>query len=149
ISAWNTGTVAEVKVDNSSKSAVYKGLAIGTSAAGATLYAANFRSGKIDVWGPGYIPVALAGNFADPSVPSNFAPFNIWNLGGNLYVEYAMQDAVKATDVGGAGNGYVAVFDQNGNLIRHLASNGALNSPWGVAIAPASWGAFSGALLVG
>ena len=149
IVAWNSGTVAEKKVDNSSKKAVYKGLAIGTGASGGTLYAANFRSGAIETYGPGFAPVTLAGSFKDPAAPSGFAPFNIANLGGSLFVEYAKQDASQLLDVGGAGNGYVAVFDLNGNLLRHLVSNGSLNSPWGVAIAPATWGAFGGALLVG
>jgi uncharacterized protein (TIGR03437 family) len=82
-------------------------------------------------------------------VPAGFAPFNIWNLNNKLYVTYAKQNVAKNVDVGGPGNGYVAVFDLNGNLVSHLASGGALNSPWGVAIAPANWGAFGGALLVG
>jgi uncharacterized protein (TIGR03118 family) len=151
ITAWNSGSakLAEVKVDNSGKKAVYKGLAIGTSGAGGTLYAANFRSGKIDTFGPGFTSVALAGGFSDSLVPAGYAPFNIWNLGTSLYVEYAKQDANQFLDVAGAGNGYVAVFDMNGNLVQHLISNGPLNSPWGVAIAPANWGAFGGALLVG
>ena len=151
IEGWNgaSGTLGEIKVNNSSKNAVYKGMAIGTSAAGGTIYAANFRSGKIDVWGPGFAPVTLAGSFSDPAVPTGFAPFNIWNVNNTLYVEYAKQDANQFLDVGGAGNGYVASFDLNGNLIQHLISNGPLNSPWGVAIAPAGWGAFGGALLVG
>jgi len=151
ITAWNNaiGKVAEIEVNNSSKNAVYKGLAIGTSDAGGTLYGANFRSGKIDTWGPGFAPVTLAGSFADSQVPAGYAPFNIWNISNKLYVEYAKQDANQFLDVGGAGAGYVAVFDLNGNLITHLVSGGVLNSPWGVAIAPAGWGAFGGALLVG
>ena len=151
ITAWNNaiGKVAEIEVNNSSKNAVYKGLAIGASDAGGTLYGANFRSGKIDTWGPGFAPVTLAGSFADSQVPAGYAPFNIWNIGNKLYVEYAKQDSNQFLDVGGAGAGYVAVFDLNGNLITHLVSGGALNSPWGVAIAPAGWGQFGGALLVG
>ncbi|HEY4086163.1 MAG TPA: TIGR03118 family protein [Bryobacteraceae bacterium] len=151
ITAWNNaiGKVAEIEVNNSSKNAVYKGLAIGTSDAGATLYGANFRSGKIDTWGPNFAAVTLAGSFADSQVPAGYAPFNIWNIGGKLYVEYAKQDSNQFLDAGGAGTGYVAVFDQNGNLITHLVSGGTLNSPWGVAIAPAGWGQFGGALLVG
>ncbi|HVW85999.1 MAG TPA: TIGR03118 family protein [Bryobacteraceae bacterium] len=149
ISGWNGGTTALVEVDNSANQAAYKGLAIGTSAGGPTLYAANFRSGKIDVFNSSWAPAALTGNFSDPGVPSGFAPFNIWNLNGSLYVTYARQDPNKFLDVGGAGNGYVSVFDLNGNLLNHLISSGALNSPWGVAIAPAGWGAFGGALLVG
>ena len=151
IVGWNSGSakLGEVKVNNSAKGAVYKGLAIGTSAAGGTLYGANFHSAKIDTWGPGFAPVTLAGSFTDPSVPAGFAPFNIWNVNNVLYVEYAKQDANQFLDVGGAGNGYVAAFDLNGNLVQHLVSGGPLNSPWGVAIAPANWGAFGGALLVG
>ncbi|HVV47036.1 MAG TPA: TIGR03118 family protein, partial [Bryobacteraceae bacterium] len=131
ITAWNNaiGKVAEIKIDNSSKNAVYKGLAIGTSAAGGTLYGANFRSGKIDTWGAGFAPVTLAGSFADPQVPAGYAPFNIWNIGNKLYVEYAKQDKDQFLDVGGPGTGYVAVFDLNGNLITHLISGGVLNSP--------------------
>ncbi len=151
IVGWNSGSakLGEVKVNNNAKGAVYKGMAIGTSAAGGTLYGANFHSGKIDTWGPGFAAVTLAGTFTDASVPSGFAPFNIWNLGTSLYVEYAKQDSKQFLDVAGAGNGYVSVFDQNGNLLQHLISGGPLNSPWGVAIAPANWGAFGGALLVG
>jgi len=151
IASWNSGSakLAEVKANNSASGAVYKGLAIGTSTAGGTLYAANFHSGKIDTWGPGFAAVTLAGKFVDPAVPAGFAPFNIWNLGTSLYVEYAKQDSKGFLDVAGAGNGYVAIFDMNGNLLQHVVSNGPLNSPWGVAIAPAGWGAFGGALLVG
>jgi uncharacterized protein (TIGR03118 family) len=151
ITAWNNaiGKTAEIEIDNSSKNAVYKGLAIGASDAGGTLYGANFRSGKIDTWGPGFAPVTLAGSFADPQVPQGYAPFNIWNIGNKLYVEYAKQDKDQFLNEAGPGTGYVAVFDLNGNLIAHLISGGVLNSPWGVAIAPAGWGAFGGALLVG
>jgi uncharacterized protein (TIGR03118 family) len=149
ISAWNAGTVATIVVDNSAAKAVYKGLAVGTSAVGPTLYAANFRSGKIDVFDTNWSPATLAGTFSDPGVPAGYAPFNIWNLKNDLYVTYAKQDANKALDVAGAGNGYVSVFDQDGKLKKHLVEGGRLNSPWGVAIAPPVWGAFGGALLVG
>jgi uncharacterized protein (TIGR03118 family) len=152
ISAWNGSVVAStavITVDNSAAKAVYKGLAIGTSAAGPTLYAANFRSGKIEAYNGTWKPATLTGTFTDPAVPSGFAPFNIWNLNGQLYVTYAKQDSNQFLDVAGPGNGYVSIFDLNGNLLTHLISGGALNSPWGVAIAPANWGAFGGALLVG
>lgn len=152
ISAWNgsvTASTAVVTVDNSAKKAVYKGLAIGASAGGPTLYAANFRSGKIEAYNAVWAPATLTGTFTDPAIPSGFGPFNIWNIGGQLYVTYARQDANRYLDVAGPGNGYVSIFDLNGNLLTHLISQGALNSPWGVALAPASWGAFGGALLVG
>jgi len=149
IQAWNGGTVAQVMVDNSVAGAVYKGLAINPSATAPLIYAANFNSGKIDVFNSTFSPTTAAGGFTDPNLPAGFAPFNIWNLNGQLYVTYAKQDANKLLDVAGAGNGFVDVFDFNGNLLNRLVSNGALNSPWGVAIAPAGWGAFGGALLVG
>jgi uncharacterized protein (TIGR03118 family) len=149
VSAWNTGTVAQVMVDNSTNGAVYKGLAINPSATAPLLYAANFNSGKIDVFNSTFSPTTVPGGFTDPNLPSGFAPFNIWNLNGQLYVAYAKQDANKFLDVAGAGNGVVDVFDFNGNLLKRLISNGVLNSPWGLAIAPANWGAFGGALLVG
>ena len=125
IEGWNSGSakVAEVKVNNSASGAVaYKGLAIGTSTAGGTLYAANFHSGKIDTWGPGFASISLTGKFSDAAVPAGFAPFNIWNLNNSLYVEYAKQDANQFKDVAGAGNGFVSIFDLNGNLLQHLIS---------------------------
>ncbi|MGD1071153.1 MAG: TIGR03118 family protein [Bryobacteraceae bacterium] len=149
ISAWNGGAAAIVQVDNSALKAVYKGLAIGTSAGGPTLFAANFRSGKIEAYNSSWAPTILAGTFTDPAVPAGFGPFNIWNLNNNLYVTWAKQDANQYLDVAGAGNGYVSVFDQNGNLLTHLISGGTLNSPWGIAIAPPVWGAFGGDVLVG
>lgn len=147
ISAWNSGATAQLMVDNSGTGAVYKGLAIDSTAP--RLFAANFNTGNIDVFDGKFAPTTVAGGFKDSSVPAGFAPFNIWNISGKLYVTYAKQDPTKHFDVFGAGNGYVAVFDLNGNLLKHLVSNGPLNSPWGVAIAPANWGAFGGALLVG
>jgi uncharacterized protein (TIGR03437 family) len=82
-------------------------------------------------------------------MPAGYAPFNIWNINGSLYVTYAVQNTAKNQDVPGVGNGFVDVFDLNGNLLQRLTTGGLLNSPWGVAIAPANWGAFGGAVLVG
>ncbi len=153
ISAWNgsvTGTpVTAVKVvDNSAAGAIYKGLA--TVGAGTPmLYAANFHAGTIDVFDGTFSPTTVSGGFKDPNLPAGYAPFNIWNIGGKLYVAYALQDANKKFNVPGAGNGVVDVFDTNGNMLQRIASGGTLNSPWGMAIAPATWGAFGGALLVG
>lgn len=149
ISAWNTGSLAQVMVDNSTNGAVYKGLAINSSTTAPLIYAANFNSGKIDVFNGTFSATTVPGGFTDPNLPAGFAPFNIWNVGGQLYVMYAKQDSTKTLDVAGAGNGFVDVFDFNGNLVKRLISNGVLNSPWGVAIAPANWGAFGGALLIG
>jgi uncharacterized protein (TIGR03118 family) len=153
ISAWNgalggTGT-AVIVVDNSKSGAVYTGLASDPSTTAPHLYAANFNSGKIDVFDGTFAPVTLSGSFTDPNLPAGFAPFNIWNIGGKLYVTYAKQDAAKKKDVAGAGNGVVDVYDLSGNFLQRISSGGVLNSPWGVNIAPANWGAFGGALLVG
>jgi uncharacterized protein (TIGR03118 family) len=157
ISAWNPNvdpTHAILEVDNSAvpnaaNGAVYKGLAIGSNATGNFLFAANFRAGTIDVFDKNFHKVTLAGTFTDAQIPAGFAPFDVQNIGGKLYVTYAMQNASKHDDVGGAGNGFVDVFDTNGNLLQRLVAHGPLNSPWGLAIAPAGFGNFGGDLLVG
>ena len=132
--------------------AVYKGLALVTTPR-CNCIAANFKSGGIDVFDAQFKPVTLAaGSFVDPKVPAGFAPFNIWNIGGKLYVAYAKQDANKKFDVAGAGNGYVSVFDSTGKLLQSLVAGGTgslLNSPWGLALAPATFGKFANDLLVG
>jgi uncharacterized protein (TIGR03118 family) len=144
-----SGSAAVIKVDNTASGAVYTGLAILNSASANYLYVANFHAGTIEVYDGNFAKATLTGSFTDLSVPAGFAPFNIQNLGGKLYVTYAKQDSTKTIDVAGVGNGYVAVFDTNGNLIQHLISNGPLNSPWGIQIAPPSFGAFANDLLVG
>jgi uncharacterized protein (TIGR03118 family) len=149
IVGWNSGANGVVKVDNSPSGAVYKGLGIGATGGSNYLYAANFFAGTIDVFDQNYGAATLAGSFLDPTLPAGFAPFNVQNIGGQLYVTYAKQDAAKHDDVPGAGNGFVNIFDTSGNLVRRLISNGALNSPWGLALAPTNFGPFSGALLVG
>jgi uncharacterized protein (TIGR03118 family) len=91
----------------------------------------------------------LLGSFTGPNLPSDFAPFGIRDINGKLYVTYAKQKPGTHDDDSGPGNGFVDVFDENGNFSQRLASNGTLNSPWGLAIAPADFGPFSNALLVG
>src|SRR5262249_279787 len=104
-------------------------------------------SGKVEVYDQTMKPVAAS--FANPAIPAAFAPFNIAIIGGKVYVTYAMPDAQKDDDVAGSGNGYVAVYDLSGNLVGPTISVGNLNSPGGLAIAPGTFGDFSGALLVG
>jgi uncharacterized protein (TIGR03118 family) len=140
---------AGVLYDNSGSGAVYKGLALGANASGPVLYAANFNAGTIDAYDANMSPLATAGGFADPNLPAGFAPFNIQKFGRSLYVTYAMQDDAKHDDVRAAGNGYINVFDMDGNLRKRLVAGGALNSPWGLAIAPGFFGDYSGTLLVG
>ena len=137
-------------VDNSATTgAVYKGLALSAGGNGSLLYAADFHNNRIDVFDSGFKPVTLSGTFSDPAIPAGFAPFGLQAIAGNIYVSYARQDAARHDDVAGRGLGFINVFDPNGNLIRRLVSRGRLNSPWGMALAPAGFGKFAGRLLVG
>ena len=151
LTAWTPTTplTTEAQVEFSSDDAVYKGLAIASTAHGTFLYAANFHEARIDVFNSHFAPVKLSGRFTDESIPAGFAPFDIQQLGGSLYVTYAMQNAARHDDVAGPGNGFVDVYDTSGHLLRRLISHGDLNSPWGLALAPAGFGAFSNDLLVG
>jgi len=165
ISGWNqtvSGTKASILFDNSKSGAVYTGCAIGGTAAAPYIFAANFNAGTIDVYDAnlnlnpapfnqnvGPQPFSGSSSFSNQPIPAGFAPFNVQNINGTLYVAYAKQDAQKHNNVGGSGNGYVAAFNLNGNLIANLVGEGPLNSPWGMAIAPAEFGLFGGALLVG
>jgi uncharacterized protein (TIGR03118 family) len=153
IAAWSAlvdPTHALMAVDDSSAGAVYKGLATATDLNGRTfLYAADFGRGTVDVFDQAFKSVTDPGSFRDPDLPAGFAPFNIQNLNNFLYVTYAQQDAARHDDVRGAGHGFIDVYDTDGHLLRRLTSQGALNSPWGLTLAPARFGPFGGALLVG
>ena len=150
ISAWSGGTSATLHVDNSPAGTVYKGLAMGSVSGSSYLYATDFHNGTINVFDNAFSPHTFgAGSFTDPNLPAGYAPFNIENINGKLYVTYAKQDAAKHDDVSGPGNGFVDVFSTDGVLQTRLVSNGALNSPWGMALAPGSFGSFGGDLLIG
>lgn len=152
ISGWNPAvlpTQAIVAVDNSAARAVYKGLAIASTSTGDFLYASNFRAGTVDVFDSAFHPVHIPGGFSDSDLPEGYAPFGIRNIGGVIFVTYALQDAAKHDDVPGEGHGFVDAFDTAGTLLRRVASKGQLNSPWGLALAPADFGKFSNDLLVG
>lgn len=131
----------------SANGAVYKGLAIASTSKGNFIYATNFNSGSVEVYDKDF---KLVKTFTDPNVDANFAPFGIQNINGNLFVTFAKQKLPdKHDDDAGPGNGFVDVFDSDGNMIRRFASHGPLNSPWGLALAPEGFGKFSGHLLVG
>jgi uncharacterized protein (TIGR03118 family) len=154
ITGWNPAvpppapsTAAQVGI--TVKNAVYKGLALSTSPAGDWLYAANFHAATVDVFDSRFHQVHWAGAFHDSRIPSGFAPFNVQNLGDKLYVTYAMQKPDKMDDARGAGRGFVDVYDLKGRLLKRLIAHGPLNSPWGLAMAPADFGRFAGDLLVG
>jgi uncharacterized protein (TIGR03118 family) len=150
ISGWRgaLGTNAEV-LKTADTANVYKGSAFANTGGHSYLYSANFRAGTIDVLKGDTTAPSLTGSFTDPNLTAGFAPFNIQNLGGKLYVTYALQDPTKHDDVPGMGNGFVNAFDLNGILLGRVATHGTLNSPWGLAIAPSAWGPLAGDLLVG
>lgn len=156
ITAWSnmvSGTVAQIvaRVPH----AVYKGLALASVGSANYLYATNFHSGQIDVFDGDFNRVRFHSGtfpkhaFTDPSLPRGFAPFGIQLINGNLYVSYAKQDAQRHDDVAGPGNGFVDVYSTSGVLQTRLISGGDLNSPWGLALAPSTFGGFGGDLLVG
>lgn len=140
---------AIIAVDNSASGAIYKGLALGASALGNVLYATNFHAGTIDVFDASFAPVALDGDFVDKHAASGYGPFGIANIQGRLFVTYAKQDEDKEDDVAGVGIGFVDVFDLDGHFQLRFAQSGRLNAPWGMAVAPANFGRFSNALLIG
>jgi len=129
--------------------AVYTGLAIGQIGTATYLYAADFEHGKIDVYDGTFHPATLDGSFSDPNIPNSYSIFNIQNIGGKLYVTYAQQSHKTPEDETDNGSGFVDVFDTSGHLLQRLIQGNHLRAPWGMAIAPANFGAFSGALIVG
>ena len=147
------GNPLVIAVNNSASGAIYKGLAIATgTATGDFLYATNFHAGTVDVFNSTFAQVNSTlppGAFTDPDLPPGYAPFGIQNLNGVIYVTYALQDALKHDDVPGKGHGFVNAFDTAGKLLRRVASQENLNSPWGLVLAPPDFGFFSGDLLVG
>jgi len=152
VAGWNSvsGTTAAIGIDNSASGAVYTGLALGTTSGSNFLYAPDFAGGKVDVIDTNFNLTTLPGSFTDPVLPAGYSPFNIQNIGGQLYVMYAQVDPMSGESANGAGLGYVNVFNTNGSMVRRFASQGPLNAPWGIAMAPAAgFGDFSGAILIG
>jgi uncharacterized protein (TIGR03118 family) len=154
ISAWTGGNNAVLEVDNpnfnSGTDPVYKGLALLTNGTNNFLLAANFRNARVDVFDSTFKPTALTGTFTDPTIPAGFAPFSIHVLNNNqIFVAYAMQNSQKHDPINAPGNGFVSLFDANGNFVRRVISQGSLNSPWGLVTASANFGQFSNDLLVG
>lgn len=149
VSGWYTGTTAFVAVNNNN-GAVYKGMALASAAGVNYIYVANFHAGTIEAYNGTYAAHSFGSNaFVDSTIPAGYAPFNIQAIPGNkLVVTYAKQDAAKHDDVPGPGNGYVDVFDTQGNLQFRLAHNLFLNAPWGVAVAPSNFSGFANDLII-
>jgi uncharacterized protein (TIGR03118 family) len=156
IAGWNPSVDrahAVIAVDRSTATnsagdvgALYKGLALVSTPTGKPLYASNFRFGTVDVFDSHF---NLVNSFTDSTVPAGFSPFGIHNIAGKLFVTFAKQGPGKEDDVAGPGNGFVDVFAPNGDLLQRLVSRGKLDSPWAVTLAPPSFGAFGGDILVG
>src|SRR5579872_2158927 len=149
ILGWSSGTSAVKVADQSQTNAVYKGLAIGADAGNNFLYVTNFRGGKIDVFDKNFNYVT-GKSFTDPAIPAGFGPFNIQYIGGQLYIAYAKLKAPDdMDDQAGAGNGYVDILNTNGTFVKRFASQGTLNSPWGIALAPAGFANAQSTILIG
>jgi uncharacterized protein (TIGR03118 family) len=163
IAAWGPGVPAAMPtlvpgtnnaviiIDNSAAKAVYKGVAIMTDPNnGPLLYAANFNSGRIEVYNANFKAVDLGANaFTDPAVPSGLSPFNIARFGNDLFVTWAQPDNARHDNVAGAGLGAVSVFNSAGVRTRTFALGALLNAPWGMTLAPNNVGKFSNAIFIG
>jgi uncharacterized protein (TIGR03118 family) len=147
---WTPGeSGATLRVDNAASGAIYKGVTIAMGHRAPMLYAANFHAGTVDVFDETYRAVQAPGGFRDSSIPDGYAPFNVQGVGGVVLVTFAKQDADKRDDVKGPGNGFLRLFDAYGHLRARLISGEALNSPWGVALAPPRFSHAGWRLLVG
>jgi len=168
ISGWNGGPSAVLAVDNndngSANGAVYKGATTAVNDGKRFLYVTNFRAARVEVYDRNFNRVQLPEDAFDPGadgdhngddghaaerIPPGFAPFNIQNIGGSLFVTYAKQDGARHDDVAGPGNGFVEIFTPSGKHIGHLEHGSWLNSPWGVVWTPRDFGVFSNTILVG
>jgi uncharacterized protein (TIGR03118 family) len=151
ISGWNPNVnfaSSIVKVKHPA-TAIYKGLALATTAQGPRLYTTNFMSGAVEVYGPNFNRVSTPGGFLDPNLPANYAPFGIQNVGGNIVVTFAHRKPGSRDEDHGPGLGFVDVFDFSGRLLLRLQHGPFLNAPWGIALAPGDFGPFSHRLLIG
>jgi uncharacterized protein (TIGR03118 family) len=157
ISGWNPGvspTTAVVMVNTHSAS-VFKGVAVATiddphAGSANYLYVADFRKGRVAVYDTNFHRISMEDDaFEDERIPHGFAPFNVQNIGGNLYVAFAKQDGAKHDEVDGAGLGYVDVFSPTGRLLHRLQKSKWFNAPWGMAQAPTDFGIYSHDILVG
>jgi uncharacterized protein (TIGR03118 family) len=150
ISGWNPACNPTAALQLVAANAVYKGVTIaGDGSAHFRLYAADFIGKKIDVYDQNIAPIPMPGAFVDPSIPSDYGPFNIMNIQGNLYVAFAKTQPGSHDEAHGAGLGFVDVFDADGNLLMQLAGKKNFNAPWGMALAPQGFGKFSNDVLVG
>ncbi len=163
ISGWNgqfpgSGSpTAVIALNHATSDAVYTGLAIADDGNQELLYVANFHSGQIEVYNGQFQPVStsndpdwtlLTNTFTDPNLPAGFAPYNVQNIGGNLYVTFAKPGATAGTALAQLGDGFVDEFTPDGTLIQQLIKGSPLDAPWGLALAPSDFGPYGGDLIV-
>jgi len=153
LAAWSptvNPTNAVTVYDGAAEEKIYTGLALAQQGSANRLYAADFHNRHIDVFDSNFNLVTMPGGFVDPNLPAGYSPFNIQAIGDRIYVAYAKQDVNGEDEAAGPGLGLLDVFDAAGTLMSRLVDpGGPLNAPWGIALAPAGFGPFSGALLVG
>lgn len=153
IAAWGppaTPAIGAAQIKATVPGAVYTGLAIATATAGDRLYAANFAQGRVDVFDSSFQLVKQSKwSFRDSHLPKGYNPFNVQTLNGRIFVAYAKVDPKTGRNAVGRGLGFVDEYTVDGKLVDRIVSRDTLNAPWGLAIAPASWGKQAGALLVG
>jgi uncharacterized protein (TIGR03118 family) len=152
ISGWTSGDSAKRMYINPSPNAVYKGIAIAQRQGIDYIYVTNFKENKIEVIDGNFNLSTQDFPFLDPEIPAGYAPFGISNIDGKLYVTYAKQQLPdKEDDEKGAGFGYVSIFNSDGTLYKHFASDGTLNAPWAIVKVPSSGfgNDFKDAILIG
>jgi uncharacterized protein (TIGR03118 family) len=149
IAAWSSGTTATQVATSASPDGVYKGLAMASNSGANYLYATDFREGKIDVYDKNFMPVTGM-TFSDPNIPAGYGPFGIANIGGQLYITYALKKLPDMMDdSAGQGFGYVDIFNPDGSFVKRFASQGNLNSPWGIVKSNDGFGKFKNSIIIG
>ena len=144
------GDISLAAVNNSAVHAVYTGIALDTNSTSTYLLATNFGAGaKVEVYDQTFKPTALAGSFTDPNVPAGYAPYAIHPINGKIYVTYMLRSTTTYSETLGTNTGFISVFDVNGTFLQRAITGGNLNSPWGMALAPSTFGIYGGDLLVG
>ncbi len=153
IAAWNSGGSARQMAKSASEDAVYKGIAIANDGGQNFIYVTNFKQSKIDVYDKNFNPISgkmFMDPTTNPAIPADYGPFGIQNIGGKLYVTYAEHKAPdNQDDQAGPGHGFVDVFNPDGSFVKRLASQGTLNSPWGIAMAGNGFGKFANDIIIG
>ena len=157
VSGWRPalGTSAETLAPGSTNN-VYKGMTLSSNATELVLLAANFRQATVDMYSTNGTNATLIGQFADSNAPAGYAPFGMQSINGLIFVTFAKQDDVKHDDIGGRGNGLIDIFDPVAGTFQRFATGSSvggkvhdMDSPWGVALAPSTFGRHGGQLLVG